>query len=84
MVTWEKLATALHIVGNRYPGAVVDTNSVGNLVIIDGVEFVGWIDFGEGGHLNWCEEPIPLPDRTLPPMNYQDVVEAFQKPRDED
>ncbi|UGT65302.1 hypothetical protein LTT66_18200 [Nocardia gipuzkoensis] len=54
-VTPQQLHEMADAVTARYPDAILVKNQVGNLSVLDGGEFVGWLDLRFGG-VDWDED----------------------------
>jgi hypothetical protein len=59
-VTPQQLREMADAVAARYPDAILVKNQVGNLSVLDGGEFVGWLDLRFGG-VNWDDDETEKP-----------------------
>jgi hypothetical protein len=51
-----ELIDALRAVVERFPGCVLVKNTVGNLSIMDGEEYVGFVDLGDASWVDLTED----------------------------
>lgn len=57
-MTVEALLRAADRVMRWFPDATITTNQVGNLAILNGGQYVGWIDLRDGT-VNWIDTTNP-------------------------